>query len=84
MLSASEPTTSTLVADVEHTRRHEVRIVAPLGLGAQPLHLTTLPQPENGIHEGVRRDARAQAQIVAFLRSGGQVLDTCSGACGPP
>jgi hypothetical protein len=52
-------------------------------LGAAPFPDGTLPQPENGVHEGVRRDPRAQAQIVAFLRNGGQVIDTCNGACGP-
>jgi hypothetical protein len=53
-------------------------------LGATPLAEGTLPPAENGVHEGVRRDPRAQAQIVAFLRAGGQVVDTCGGACGPP
>ncbi len=44
----------------------------------------TWPLPvENGVHEGVRRDTRAEAQIAAFLRPGGQVVDTCGGACGP-
>jgi hypothetical protein len=53
-------------------------------LGAQPLPDGTLPPPmENGVHEGVRRDPRAQKQIVAFLRNGGTVVDTCSGACAP-
>jgi hypothetical protein len=53
-------------------------------LGAAPLPESTLPPPmENGVHEGVRRDPRAQAQIVRFLRPGGDVQDTCSGACGP-
>jgi hypothetical protein len=52
-------------------------------LGATPFPDGTLPQPENGVHEGVRRDPRAQAQIVAFLRSDGQVVDTCHGACSP-
>jgi hypothetical protein len=53
-------------------------------LGATPLPEGTLPPAENGVHEGVRRDPRAQAQIVAFLHAGGQVVDTCGGACGPP
>jgi hypothetical protein len=53
-------------------------------LGAQPLPNGTGPAPaENGVHEGVRRDPRAQAQIVAFLHQGGQVIDTCGGACAP-
>jgi hypothetical protein len=52
-------------------------------LGATPFPDGTLPQPENGVHEGVRRDPRAQAQIVAFLRKDGQVVDTCNGACEP-
>jgi hypothetical protein len=53
-------------------------------LGAQPLPDGTLPPPmENGVHEGVRRDPRAQKQIVAFLRNGGTVVDSCGGACAP-
>jgi hypothetical protein len=54
-------------------------------LGAAPLPDGTGPAPvENGVHEGVRRDPRAQAQIVSFLRAGGSVVDTCSGPCSPP
>src|SRR5262249_13866811 len=53
-------------------------------LGAASLADGTLPPSvENGVHEGVRRDPRAQAQIVSFLRAGGHVVDTCQGACGP-
>jgi hypothetical protein len=52
-------------------------------LGAAPFPDGTLPQPEDGVHEGVRRDPRAQAQIVAFLRRGGAVMDTCNGSCSP-
>jgi hypothetical protein len=53
-------------------------------LGAAPLPEGTLPAPvENGVHEGVRRDPRAQAQIIAFLHAGGHVVDTCGGACRP-
>jgi hypothetical protein len=54
-------------------------------LGAAQPPDGTLPAPvENGVHEGVRRDPRAQAQIVSFLRAGGSVVDTCGGACKPP
>ena len=53
-------------------------------LGAQPLPDGTTPAPvENGVHEGVRRDPRAQAQLVAFLHAGGSVVDTCNGPCAP-
>lgn len=53
-------------------------------LGRPPLPAGTLPPPaDNGVHEGVRRDPRAQAQIVSFLRAGGSVVDTCGGACRP-
>jgi len=53
-------------------------------LGAAALPDNNLPPAaENIVHEGVRIDPRAQAQIVAFLRPGGQVTDTCGGACGP-
>jgi hypothetical protein len=49
----------------------------PLPEGTEP------PASDDGVHEAVRRDPRAQAQIVSFLPAGGQVVDTCSGACGP-
>jgi hypothetical protein len=54
-------------------------------LDAAPLpDATTLPPPvENGVHECVRRDARAQQQIAHFLPAGGGIVDTCGGACGP-
>jgi hypothetical protein len=53
-------------------------------LGAAPLPDGTLPPPmDNGVHEGVRRDPRAQKQLVEFLRNGGSILDTCHGACQP-
>jgi hypothetical protein len=37
----------------------------------------------NAVHEGVRLDPRAQAQITAFLRTGGSVVDACNGPCSP-
>jgi hypothetical protein len=53
-------------------------------LGAAPLpDGTVAPAAANGVHEGVRRDARAQAQLAAFLHDGGAVVDTCDGGCGP-
>jgi hypothetical protein len=53
-------------------------------LGASPLPDGTLPPPaENGVHEGVRRDPRAQRQIAAFLHDGGTIVDTCGGPCAP-
>jgi hypothetical protein len=52
-------------------------------LGAAPFPDGTRPPTENGVHEGVRRDPRAQAQLVTFLRTG-QIVDTCGGACVPP
>ena len=54
-------------------------------MGATPLpEGTQAPSVDNGVHEAVRRDPRAQAQIVAFLQAGGAVTDTCSGPCSPP
>jgi hypothetical protein len=53
-------------------------------LGAATLPDTTLaPDQANAVHEGVRRDPRAQAQIAAFLHDGGAVVDTCGGPCVP-
>jgi hypothetical protein len=53
-------------------------------LGAAPLPEGTLPPPaENGVHEGLRRDPRAQKQIAGFLRDGGTIVDTCGGPCAP-
>ena len=54
-------------------------------MGATPLpEGTQAPSVDNGVHEAVRRDTRAQAQIVAFLQAGGAVTDTCGGPCSPP
>jgi hypothetical protein len=53
-------------------------------LGVAPLPAGTLPPPvENGVHECVRRDPRAQQQIAWFLPANGQIADTCGGACEP-
>jgi len=53
-------------------------------LGKTPVpDWTIAPAADNGVHEGVRRDPRAQAQIVSFLHAGGAVIDTCHGPCGP-
>ena len=52
--------------------------------GAAPLPDSTLPPPaENGVHEALRRDPRAQRQIAAFLYDGGAIVDTCGGPCTP-
>jgi hypothetical protein len=48
--------------------------------GAAPITDGTIPTPENGVHEKVRLDPRAQQQLVSFLLGGG-VIDTCNGAC---
>jgi hypothetical protein len=50
--------------------------------GAAPITDGTIPPTENGVHEKVRRDPRAQRQLATFLLGGG-VIDTCSGACKP-
>lgn len=39
------------------------------------------PARDNGVHEAIRRDDRAQRQIDAFLRPSGDVIDTCGGLC---
>lgn len=39
------------------------------------------PQQDNCVHQLVRRDLKAQAQMDAFLRPGGVVVDVCGGAC---
>jgi hypothetical protein len=55
-------------------------------LGAAPLPDNTLPPPvEDGVHECVRRDPRAQQQIADFLTTANPVTDTCggSGSCVP-
>ncbi len=43
----------------------------------------TRPAEQNCVHEWVRRDPRAQAQLIEFFRTG-NVVDTCDGACDPP
>jgi hypothetical protein len=50
--------------------------------GAAPITDGTIPTPENGVHEAVRLDPRAQQQLVTFLLGGG-IVDTCHGACAP-
>jgi hypothetical protein len=50
--------------------------------GAAPISDGTIPTPENGVHEKVRLDPRAQQQLATFLLGGG-VIDTCHGACTP-
>lgn len=52
--------------------------VDPLPLGPVP------PAAPTGVHERVRRDPRAQAQIDAFFQPDGVVVDTCGGPCAPP
>jgi hypothetical protein len=50
--------------------------------GATPLTPSTLPPvADNGVHDAVRQDLRAQAQIDAFFRPNGRVIDVCGGAC---
>jgi hypothetical protein len=48
--------------------------------GAAPITDGTIPSKENGVHEKVRLDPRAQQQLATFLLGGG-VIDTCNGAC---
>jgi hypothetical protein len=48
--------------------------------GAAPITDGTIPTPENGVHEKVRLDPRAQRQLATFLLGGG-VIDACNGAC---
>jgi hypothetical protein len=50
--------------------------------GAAPITDGTIPPTENGVHEKVRLDPRAQRQLATFLLGGG-VIDTCNGACTP-
>lgn len=53
--------------------------------GVEPLPVGPVaPAAPTGVHEMVRRDPRAQAQIDAFLRPDGLVVDTCGGPCDPP
>jgi hypothetical protein len=51
-------------------------------LGAAALPDNSLPPPvENGVHECVRRDPRAQQQVADFLSTTQPITDTCSGSC---
>jgi hypothetical protein len=50
--------------------------------GAAPITNGTIPATENGVHEKVRLDPRAQQQLATFLLGGG-VIGTCNGACTP-
>lgn len=40
---------------------------------------TNVPPSDNKVHEAIRRLEAAKAQLQAFLREDGQVLDTCGG-----
>jgi hypothetical protein len=51
-------------------------------MGAAPISDGTIPPTQNEVHEQVRRDPRAQEQLATFLL-GGDVIDTCGGACVP-
>ena len=62
---------------------HYLSAIVPACPAAKPEE-TQPPSVDNGVHEAVRRDPRAQAQIVAFLQAGGAVTDTCGGPCSPP
>ena len=50
---------------------------------ADPAPTARPPTDANQVHDGVRYVAAAMAQITAFLRSGGQVEQTCAGPCDP-
>ena len=41
------------------------------------------PADKNVVHEGVRVDPRALAQMKAFLRPGGEIVNACGGPCNP-
>jgi hypothetical protein len=50
--------------------------------GVAPVPPSTVPPAaDNGVHEAIRRDPRAQAQIDAFFRPFGVVTDVCNGPC---
>jgi hypothetical protein len=51
-------------------------------LGAVKYGPTTAPPAaDNGVHDAIARDPRAQAQLSAFFRPQGYVIDTCGGPC---
>lgn len=54
----------------------------PYDLGAADVPATNrFPEVDNGVHEAVRRLPAAQAQIDAFLRPDGKVVNFCPGPC---
>ena len=49
--------------------------------GIAPPITNEAPTVENGVHEAVRRLPEAQAQIDAFLRPDGMIVNFCDGPC---
>ena len=45
------------------------------------LYAAPNPLPHNAVHEGVRIDKHALAQMKAFLRPDGHIIDACGGPC---
>ncbi len=54
-----------------------------LAYGEEILVPAEAPNAGNPIHEAIRRNPKVQAQVDAFLREGGRVLQTCEGPCDP-
>ncbi|MCP3104358.1 hypothetical protein LZ198_36390 [Myxococcus sp. K15C18031901] len=46
-----------------------------------PGTVANLPEQDNPVHEGVRRNAQGREQVDLFLRPEGQVEPTCGGVC---
>jgi len=46
-----------------------------------PGTVANLPEQDNPVHEGVRRDADGRQQVDLFLRPDGKVEPTCGGIC---
>lgn len=54
-----------------------------LAYGEEILVPAEAPNASNPIHEAIRRNPKVQAQVDAFLRESGRVLQTCEGPCDP-
>lgn len=60
-------------------------VVVDFQLATEPGIEARLPTEEekNGVHEGVRRNARIKQQLDAFFRPDGVIQNLCDGACDP-
>ncbi len=58
-------------------------VLFDFGLGLDLMQRASPPAEDNLVHDAVRNSAAAKAQVSAFLRPGGSIVQTCDGPCDP-